>query len=178
MKWNHLAVDRLQQTDYRLSSMKALDRSHNVERPAINFWGCLFLCLSSVTQDHVGKNLSAQEIRDMYLDLVEQNRHNRYRGMRDTCFVANHEDVLASAFSYLGEAKTGWYLFKEVDGKKAYTNAAAQKKTANARIEQWSVSGGAFSHFVHTDMDGTIVYNSYPGLRLDRLLSVRGYYLE
>ena len=178
--YNHLSVERIQQTDFRLSGMKAVDPKNNVIRDSINYWGCLFMSLCSVAEEHVGSNLSAQEKTDMYLDMVELNRDNVYRGMKATCFIMNHEDILSSALAYLNESNhRPYYVFKEVNAVQTYLKGREEYKgSVNARIEQWMVAGGHFSHFVHTSTDGRIIYNPYPQLPLERLLSIRGYYIE
>lgn len=177
--YNHLSVERIQQTDFRLSSMKAMDPIHNVERPAINYWGCLYKCLCSLVEEYAGQNLSINDNKDIYLDMIELYGDDRYRGMRNTCYVMNHEDIGNAAFSYLGEiGRVFFYVFKEVNGIQTYLKAREEYKgRVNGRIEQWSVRG-AHSHFVHTSIDGRIIYNPCPQLPLERLISVRGYYLE
>lgn len=173
-----LTLQKTRQTDYRFADLEAWDRDRNKMRPTINVWGCLFFSLASIAEDFVGLVLSVSEKRALLQELLRMHATNKHSGMSPTCYVKNHEDVLNQALHLLGSNARGRYVFIDRGGNLVYPydHSARYEGKVNARIEQWKVDGSA-SHFIHTDLDGTCIYDPYPQLPLVGRMSVRGYYV-
>ncbi len=148
-------------------------------RRTINVWGCLLFVHCSIAESHMGYTLNVEEKRAVYRDLLKIHAGNQYRGMKPSCYILNHEDSINQALDVLGSSDHAHYVFIDRgDGEiiYPYDHSREYEGLVNARAEQWKVAG-SHSHFIHTELDGTVVYDPYPQLSLTHRMSIRGYHV-
>lgn len=162
-------VNVTHQTDFRFMNRYADGKS------AILTWGCLFFSLLNLVETKGLVALSAPEKLMLYDRLVEINTKNPKRGMTETCFVMNHEDVLQAAIDHLNPNLQAKYLRIE-RGKQHQVLWADSRTPATDYIGQFAVKGG-HSHFNRIDHSMRVVYDPYPQLPLRELMSVRVYWI-
>ena len=157
------------QTDFRFLNRIAEGRA------AIATWGCLFFSLLNLVETKAGVALTVPEKLMIYDDLVNMNQRSPQRGMRATCFVMDHEDVLLAAAKLLSPGLQAKYLCIERGSEKKVIWADSRTPPTDY-IGQWSVKNG-HSHFNRIDHSVRVIYDPYPQLPLRELMSIRVYWL-
>ena len=171
-----LGLRQLRQTDYRLSDILARDKSGR-EVPVINVYGCLWRTLISFYEREEGEAVTITQLRAMYYECV------RAGVMSETCFVNSHVGVGRIIRAILKSRKALYYVGMdqkvEMMGRPpGYYNMTdpQHRGKANYRAEQIAIRGAA-SHFRDLGLGGDVLFDPYPQLANNGIMSIRLYYL-
>lgn len=121
--------------------------------------------------------LTADQIGSLYRELVQQNDGDEYRGMRDNCFVMNHEDVMEKTGNMLGFPVTGFYLESESFSDRVRPFRSAHQVRPTYWIVHRILRSGV-GHFMSADQRMNTIFDPmFPATYPRDVLSFRSYHI-
>lgn len=127
---------------------------------AINKEGCYFRTMLSIAERFTDKLLTADEILEIYYDLIDKGF------MKQNCYLENPEKAANAAFKVLKQDNLRCIqIGKKIEGKDPVYWGWVKDKTVSA-IALNGITAKGNGHWVEADWSGHELWNPYPGAYL------------